>query len=96
MPPVEYWVLPTRHDLAVTVEGPPAKQSTTTMSAYRPTDRKELDDSREALEAIRKLRGIGKETFAALGGGEKWLRRERASFHKDAVAERPRGPERSR
>ena len=92
MPHVEYWGLSTRHDLAVAVEGPPAKQSTTTMSTHRPTDRKELDDSREALKAIRKLRGIGKETFAALGGGEKWLRRERASFHKDATAEKPRGP----
>lgn len=61
------------------------------MFTHRPTDRKELDDSREALEALRKLRGIGKETFAALGGGEKWLRRERASFHEDVAAERPRG-----
>lgn len=30
--------------------------------------------------AIRDLRGIGKDMFAALGGGERWLRKEREAF----------------
>lgn len=69
------------HDLAVEVEGPPSKQGTTTTFTYRLADRRAPDDGRQALHAIRELRGIGRETFAALGGGEQWLRRERESFH---------------
>lgn len=87
-----------QHDLAVTVEGPSAKQSATTMFTYRLdrlADRKQPDDGRQALKAIRDLRGIGRETFAALGGGEQWLRRERGSF-RDAAAEGPGEPARSR
>ena len=69
------------HGLAVKVEGPLSKQSTTTTFTYRLADRRAPDGGRQALHAVRELRGIGRETFAALGGGEQWLRRERESFH---------------
>lgn len=35
----------------------------------------------EATPAFLKLRGIGKEVFQALGGGEAFIRRERESFY---------------
>jgi hypothetical protein len=57
--------------------GPPSGQSTTVTFSY------EFDDDRESaggLEAFLALRGIGKEIFASLGGGEAFLRRERAEF----------------
>lgn len=45
----------------------------------------QTDSLRPARNGIRNLRGIGKETFGALGGGENWLRRECESF--DAAAD---------
>ena len=70
------------HDLVVEVEGPASKQSKTTTFTYRLADRGAPDDDgRQTLHAIRELRDIGRETFAALGGGEQWLRRARESFH---------------
>ena len=69
------------HDLTVEVEGPPSKQSTTTKFTFRFADRGESDDRRRPRNAIRDLLGVGKETFAALGGGERWLRQERDSFY---------------
>ena len=83
------------HDLEVEAKGPPSKQSTTTTFTYRLSGRREADDGRRALDAIRDLRGVGRETFAALGGGERWLRREREAFHA-AAAETPGGPDRPR
>lgn len=81
-----------QHDLEVEVQGPRSKQSTTTTFTYRLSGRREPDDGRRTLDAIRDLRGVGRETFAALGGGERWLRREREAFHADAP-ETPGGPE---
>ena len=69
---------------------PPGKESIMTRAG-----RREADDGRRALDAVRDLRGVGRETFAALGGGERWLRREREAFH-DADAETPGEPERPR
>ena len=68
------------HGLAVEVKGPPAKQSTTTTFTYRLADRVEPDGSLQVPNAIRRLRGLGRATFAALGGGERWLLREREAF----------------
>ncbi|MCY4075917.1 MAG: hypothetical protein OXH04_10870 [Acidobacteria bacterium] len=61
------------------VDGPPSKRSTTTTFTFRipPVS---VPGDRPARNAIWKLRGAGKATFAALGGGERWLRRERESF----------------
>jgi hypothetical protein len=57
--------------------GPPSGQSTTVTYTYEFIDRDENAPSVDPWEA---LRGIGKEVFAALGGGEAFLRRERAEF----------------
>ena len=58
--------------------------------------RGEPDAGRRLLDAIRDLRGVGRVTFAALGGGEQWLRREREAFHEADAADGPDGPQRSR
>ena len=85
-----------QHGLAVDVQGPPSKQSTTTTFTFRLSGRGEPDAGRRPLDAIRDLRGVGRETFAALGGGEQWLRRERAAFHEADAADGPDGPQRPR
>jgi hypothetical protein len=58
--------------------GPPSGQSTTVTFTF------EFDEDSEkparGLEGFLALRGIGKEIFASLGGGEAFLRRERAEF----------------
>ena len=84
------------HDLEVEAKGPRSKQSTTTTFTYHLAGRREADDGRRALDAVRDLRGVGRETFAALGGGERWLHREREAFHAAEAAETPGGPERPR
>lgn len=58
--------------------GPPSGQSTSMLYTYR------LDEVGEPrspdLSAFLTLRGIGKETYAALGGGEAFLKNEREEF----------------
>ena len=61
-------------------DGPPSKQSTTTSFTYRLLGDSANRDDRPARNGIWNLLGAGKETFAALGGGERWLRREREAF----------------
>lgn len=61
--------------------GPPSKQSTTTSFTYRLLEGSENRDDRAARNGIWNLLGAGKATFAALGGGERWLRREREAFN---------------
>ena len=61
-------------------DGPKSKQSTTTAFTYRLSRRGAPRLVRPARNAVRDLRGAGKEAFAALGGGERWLRQERESF----------------
>ena len=75
------------HDLElIRVDGPRSKSSTTTAFTYRLPQRSELGHPRAARNAIRDLRGIGRDMFAAVGGGERWLRKEREAFD-GAVAE---------
>ena len=82
------------HGLTVDVQGPPSKQSTTTAFTFRLSGRTEPDGGRRPLDAVRDLRGVGRETFAALGGGEQWLRRERGAFPEaDAAAAAADGPD---
>ena len=61
--------------------GPPSGQSTTVTFTYEIMDRddKKLKDTQ--LEAWLKLRGIAKDIFASYGGGEAYLRQERANFY---------------
>ena len=61
-------------------DGPPSKQSTTTSFTYRFLGDSAQRHDRPARNGIWNLVGAGKETFAALGGGERWLRREREAF----------------
>jgi hypothetical protein len=62
----------------VSKTGPPSGQSTTVTFTY------EFDEAVETpaggIDAFLALRGIGKEAFASLGGGEAFIRRERAEF----------------
>ena len=60
--------------------GPPSKQSTTTTFTFRIL-RPSATGNQSAWSAVWDLRGAGKATFAALGGGEQWLLREREAFH---------------
>ena len=62
-------------------DGPPSKQSTTTSFTYRLLGGSASRNDRPARKGIWSLLGAGKETFAALGGGERWLRREREAFN---------------
>ena len=65
----------------IRVDGPPSKQSTTTRFTYRILASSSVGDEGPERNAIWDLLGSGKETFAALGGGEHWLKREREAFH---------------
>jgi hypothetical protein len=69
----------TAHGLRIVAKtGPPSGQSTTVTFTYEIVEGKEK--SAEGLDAFMALRGIGKGIFASLGGGEAFLRRERAGF----------------
>jgi len=70
----------------ISESGPPSGQSTTVTYTYEFIDREEKAPAVDPWEA---LRGIGKEVFAALGGGEAFLRRERAEFN-EAMEKRER------
>jgi len=63
----------------VSKTGPPSGQSTTVTFTYEwlGGEPKKLT----SVEAFLQLRGIAKEIFAELGGGEAYLRRERAEFY---------------
>ena len=69
-------------------DGPPSKQSTTTSFTYRLLEDSGSRDDHPAKNGIWSLLGSGKETFAALGGGESWLRRERETFYGSTTDER--------
>jgi hypothetical protein len=66
------------HLRLVSKTGPPSGQSTTVTFTY------EFDEAVQkpasGLDAFLALRGIGKEVFASLGGGQAFIRRERAEF----------------
>ena len=69
----------TEHGLRlVSKTGPPSGQSTTVTFTYEFAQ--DSEKPARGLEAFLALRGIGKEIFASLGGGESFLRRERAEF----------------
>ncbi len=59
---------------------PPSGQSNTVTFVYNIGAQKPEGSRYAGLLA---LRGIGREVFAALGGGEEYLRRERANFYGD-------------
>src|SRR5579863_5154411 len=63
----------------VSKTGPPSGQSTTVTFLY------EIVHSKPEKEGVdemwESLRGIGKDVYASFGGGEKYLRQERANFY---------------
>jgi hypothetical protein len=59
--------------------GPPSGQSTTVTYTYEFVDRDEQDSTH--ADPWLKVRGIAKDVFAALGGGEAFIREERANFY---------------
>ena|ERR1700722_8169325 len=62
--------------------GPPSGQSTTVTYTYEFVDsQKEPDNGADRQDAWNRLRGALKDVFAELGGGENYLRNERANFY---------------
>ena len=61
-------------------EGPPSGLSTSVVLTYRPSRMPKDDRPRERFAGLLRLKGIGKEVFASLGGGENFLRKEREEF----------------
>ena len=70
----------TEHSLRIVSKtGPPSGQSTTVTFSYELLKPKTQQQSAE--EAWQSLRGIAKDIFASYGGGEAYLRQERANFY---------------
>jgi len=66
----------------VSKTGPPSGQSTTVTYTYEFADpKKEGDKASDRHDAWNRLRGALKDVFAELGGGENYLRNERANFY---------------
>jgi hypothetical protein len=65
------------HLRLISKTGPPSGQSTTVTFTY---EIKHSEKPAGGIDAFLALRGIGKEVFASLGGGEAFIRRERAEF----------------
>jgi hypothetical protein len=70
----------TEHGLRILSKtGPPSGQSTTVTFTYEIL--KSESEKQTPHEAWQSLRGIAKDIFASLGGGEAFLRQERANFY---------------
>jgi len=70
------------HLRLISQSGPPSGQSTTVTFTYEILDGDDAGRSKDAqLDAWLRLRGIAKDIFASLGGGEAYLRNERANFY---------------
>ena len=71
----------TEHGLRVVSKtGPPSGQSTTVTFTYEIVDKKQDRTELDRQAAWNRLRGALKDVFAEYGGGEAYLRAERASF----------------
>jgi hypothetical protein len=55
--------------------------STTVIFTYRLTDEAGQTSSESAESLFLQLRGIGKDVFQSLGGGEAFIRKEREQFY---------------
>ncbi len=65
----------------ISKSGPPSGQSTTVTYTYEFTAEEKESQKAERQEAWNRLRGALKDVFAELGGGENYLRNERANFY---------------
>lgn len=63
------------------IEGPPSGQSTRARFCYRLNDGGRPGEEKAVDDPFLKLRGIAKDAFLKLGGGEAFIRRERARFY---------------
>jgi hypothetical protein len=61
-------------------EGPPSGMSTTVTFTYRVLDTVQQPSMQPEEWPFKKLRGVAKEVFGSLGGGEAFLREEREKF----------------
>ncbi len=68
-------------------QGPPSGLSTTTVYTYR--FNRAGDSPKKKTNLLLSLQGVGKDVFARLGGGEKFLREERERWS-DTTAPLPR------
>ena len=72
----------TEHGLRIVSKtGPPSGQSTTVTFTYEIVGKKRDDVQLSRQEAWNRLRGSMKDIFGELGGGENYLRNERANFY---------------
>jgi hypothetical protein len=55
--------------------------STTVTFTYRVLDTVQQSSTQKEEWPFEKLRGVAKEVFGSLGGGEAFLRNERENFH---------------
>ena len=67
-------------DCLLYTSGPPSGQSTTVTFTYEIVGKRQDDVELSRQEAWNRLRGSMKDIFAEYGGGEAYLRAERASF----------------
>ncbi|MFZ0731062.1 MAG: hypothetical protein WAM79_01935 [Candidatus Sulfotelmatobacter sp.] len=66
----------------VSKTGPPSGQTTTVTYTYEfVAEGKKDDKGGDRQDAWNRLRGALKDVFAELGGGENYLRNERANFY---------------
>ncbi len=67
----------------VSKTGPPSGQSTTVTFLYEMVNSmaENMAEKQTADEMWESLRGIGKDVYASYGGGEEYLRQERADFY---------------
>jgi hypothetical protein len=61
--------------------GPPSGRSTTVTYTYEFIDKEGDNKAADRQDAWNRLRGALKDVFAELGGGENYLRNERANFY---------------
>jgi len=69
------------HLRLVSKSGPPSGQSTTVTFTYEFDDTETSKEALDRQDAWNRLRGALKDVFAELGGGENYLRNERANFY---------------
>jgi hypothetical protein len=62
-------------------EGPPSGLSTTVTFTYRLLNDEERKPAPRLEWPFMKLRGLAKDVFRSLGGGETFIRQEREQFH---------------
>jgi hypothetical protein len=72
-----------QNDLAIEQrEGPPSGRSTTVTFVYRLKPERHSDTPHDPRAPFLRLRGIAKDVFQSLGGGEAFIQKERERFYR--------------